>query len=118
VDHAAIAHRVLVFQRAAEHDGDDFHVAMRVHVEATARRHHVVVDDAQAAEAHVIRVVVIRKGKREPGVQPAVVGLAPLVGSSNRHHNLRRFLFSAGPSWAGSFHVSHLARERISRPIL
>ncbi len=39
-DHAPVAHRILVLQRAAQDVGDDFHVAMRMRSEAAAARHH------------------------------------------------------------------------------
>ena len=46
-----------------EHVADDLHVAMAVRAEAAARGDAVLVDDAQVAEAHVARVVVV--GERE-----------------------------------------------------
>src|SRR5206468_9919370 len=49
LEHAAVAHAVLVFQRAFEHVAENLHVAMRMRAEALARRDAVVVDDAQGA---------------------------------------------------------------------
>ena len=46
----------------------------------------VVVDHAQIAEAHPLGIVVIGEGERVIRVQPAVVGVAPFVCFSNRHH--------------------------------
>src|SRR5688572_30445729 len=56
---AAITHRIFMLQRAAQHIGDDLHVAMRVREKTAAARHHVIVDDAQRTKTHVLRVVVI-----------------------------------------------------------
>ena len=78
-DHGTVAHRILVLQRAPQHVGDDFHVAMRVLSEARAGRDLVIIDHAQAAETHVRRVVVAREGKCVVTVQPAVVGVAPFI---------------------------------------
>jgi hypothetical protein len=46
-------------QRAVEHIGQDFHVAMRMGAEALAGRDAVLVQDAQSAEPHVAGVVVL-----------------------------------------------------------
>ena len=75
-NHAAIAHRILVLEGAAEDVGDDLHVPVRVHAEPLARQDEIVVDDAQAAEAHPLRIVVVREAKRVISVQPPVVGVA------------------------------------------
>ena len=76
----AVAHVVLVCQRAVEHVADDLHVAVAMGAEAGARGDAVFVDDPQVAHAHVGRVVVVGKGKAVPTVQPAVLGMAT-VGS-------------------------------------
>jgi len=74
--HRAGAHRVLVFQRAAQHVGDDLHVAVAVGAETLAADHLVFVDHPQRAEAGVALVVVAGEGEGVLGVQPAMVGLA------------------------------------------
>src|SRR5208282_240342 len=48
-DHRAVAHAVLVLERALENIGDDFHIAVAVHAETTARLDTVLVDHAQTA---------------------------------------------------------------------
>jgi hypothetical protein len=53
----AVAHRVLVRQRAFEHVADDLHVAVAMRAEAGAGGDAVFVDDTQVAHAHVRRVV-------------------------------------------------------------
>src|SRR5450759_4037884 len=75
-DHRAVAHAVLVLERALEDVGDDLHVAVAMGAEALARLHDVLVDHAQAAKPNVLRVVVIGKRKRVVAVEPAVVGMA------------------------------------------
>ena len=65
----------------------------RVGAEAGARRDAVLVDDAQVAEAHVRRVVVV--GERE-----AVVGLQPaVVGHGRGQPTLRNVISRRPPSW-------------------
>jgi len=78
-DHRAGAQAVLVLERAFEDIGDDFHVAVRMRRETFARRHTILVDDAQRGKAHVPRVVIIGEGKRMPGVEPAVIGVAAVL---------------------------------------
>jgi hypothetical protein len=51
-----------------------------------ARRHHVVVDHAQRAKAHVSRVEVLGKREAVKGLQPAMVGKAAFVGSAQGQH--------------------------------
>src|SRR5690348_11946927 len=64
-DRRAVAHRVLVSERALEHVADDLHVAVAVRAEAAPGLHAILVDDAQRAEAHVPRIA--GSGKRESG---------------------------------------------------
>jgi hypothetical protein len=82
-----MAHRILMLKRSAQNIGDDFHVMMRMRAEAAAGRHCVVVDDAQTAKTHPVRIVIVREGKRVPGVQPAMIGMATLFGFSDLDHN-------------------------------
>src|SRR5258706_3013351 len=85
-DHAAVAHRILVLQRAAEDVGDDFHVAMRMLSKTHARHYQVVIDDAQAAEARPLRIVIVREAESVITVKPPVFGVAPFVSFSYFHH--------------------------------
>ena len=78
-DDAAVAHRILVLDRAAQDVADDFHVAMRMRAEAHAGHHEVVVDDAQAAVTHPLRVIIIREAEGVITVQPAVIGVAAFI---------------------------------------
>ena len=59
IDHVAVAHAVFVFETAAQDVGDDLHVAVAVGGKAAPRLHAILVDDAQRAEAHEARVVVV-----------------------------------------------------------
>jgi len=47
LDHAAVAHGILVLQLAVQHVTEDLGVTMRVLAEALTRLHDVVVDHAQ-----------------------------------------------------------------------
>ena len=85
-DDAAAARRVLVLEPALEDVGEDLHVAVAVRPEAGSGRDAVVVDHAQAAEAHVPRVVVLAERERVAAVEPAPVGLAALGGRSDGDH--------------------------------
>ena len=58
-DGRAVAHAVLVLERAFQHIGDDFHVAVAVRAEALPRLDLVVVDHPQRAEPHLARILVI-----------------------------------------------------------
>ena len=58
--------------------------------ESTARLDGVVVHDPQGLEAHVVGIEIVTKGKREPRLQPTVVGLAALVGGTLREGAFRR----------------------------
>src|SRR6185295_15245453 len=78
-DDRAGADAVLVLERALEDIGDDLHVAVSVGVEPAARPHPVLVDHAQRAEAHMLRVVVVAEGEAVPAVEPAEVGDAALL---------------------------------------
>ena len=73
-------------QAALEHVGEDLHVAVPVGPEALGRLHAVLVDDPEGPEAHVLGVVVVGEGEGVVAVEPAVVGVAPLVALANLDH--------------------------------
>src|SRR5882672_8428257 len=85
-DDRAIAHAVLVLERALEDPGDDLHVAVAVGAEALARLDAVVVDDTERAKPHVLRVVI--GGERESVicVEPSVIEM-PALGRRPRSHH-------------------------------
>jgi hypothetical protein len=58
-----------------------------VRAEALARLDAVLVDDAKGAEAHVLRVVVVREGKGVEGAKPAMLRKAPFLAAANLHHD-------------------------------
>jgi hypothetical protein len=60
---------------------------MAVHPEPLAGLYPVVVDDPQGAEAQVGGVVVVGKGKRVVGVEPAVVEVASLGSLADLDHD-------------------------------
>jgi hypothetical protein len=81
-----VAQRVLVRQFAGQHVADDLHVAVAVRAEAGAGGDAVFVDHAQVAEAHVLRVVVAGEGKAVERLEPAVVGIAAVLGFAQGQH--------------------------------
>jgi DNA-binding transcriptional LysR family regulator len=85
-DHPSIAHRVPMFQLAAQNVSNDFHVPMRMRVETHARHDEVVVDHPQRAVTHPIRIIVVREAESVIAVEPTMFGVAPFVRFSNIHH--------------------------------
>ena len=83
LDDAAVAQGVLVFELAGDDVGEDLHGAVGVGREAAAGGDGVVVDDAEAAIAHVVGVVVVAEGEGEAGLKPAVVGGAAFVAAAD-----------------------------------
>ena len=59
--------------------------------EALPRSNPVIVDDAQGAKAHVRRVVIVREGEGVIAVEPAVIGMATFIGSSDIQFSRCRF---------------------------
>ena len=102
---AAVAHAVLVRQRAFEHVADDLHVAVAVGAEAGAGGDAVLVDDAQVAEAHVARVVVVGEREAVVALEPAVVGVAAVGG------------FAQGDHAGAPFDAAHCRRAAARRPL-
>ena len=89
---AAVTEAVFMSDGALADIGDDFHVAVRVRLEARLRRDAVVVPDAQAAPAHALDIVIIGKGKMVARVQPAVLRMTKLgIWTSFDHLALRRW---------------------------
>ena len=83
-----VAHAVLMLQSTGHYISDNFHVPMRVHSKAAAAEHDVIVDDAQRAEAHMLGIVIVGKGKGKVSVQPAMIGVATFFRFSECHHIL------------------------------
>jgi hypothetical protein len=46
----------------------------------------IFVDHARGAEAHVVAIEVIGERKRVIGIEPAVIGMASLIGFANAYH--------------------------------
>src|SRR5215813_3593132 len=101
------ASAVLVPQRAFQHVGHDLHLAMRMRRESPSARDHVMVEDAQRPESHVVRVVVAVEAEQPVRRQPvalqmkSVFGLDDLHISSSYRFYIRRNYF-CGPSNARS----------------
>jgi len=75
-----------VLQRAFEHVGEDFHVAVAVGAKALGRGHAVVIDHQQVREALLLKVTVVAEREGMARMQPAVVGVAALVGFADVEH--------------------------------
>src|SRR5438270_4097446 len=86
--HGTVAEAVPMFERPFEDVGDDLHVPVAVRPKPLAGLHAVVVDDPQCAEAHMGGVVVIAKGERVEGIEPAVVEVSPFDSLAYANHGL------------------------------
>ena len=75
-----------MLEPAVEHVRDDLHVAMRMRPKPATRRDAVFVDHSQPAKAHVFGVVVLGERKSVVTVEPAVVGVAALLGLADGQH--------------------------------
>src|ERR1044071_7402625 len=64
---------------------------MRMRSETHPGHDQIIVDHAQTAKAHPLRIIIIRETERVIGVQPAMARMAPFVCSSNCHfHHEKR----------------------------
>src|SRR5215831_9118195 len=88
-DHRAVAEAVLVLERSLKNIGDDFHVIVTVAGEPGAWNNAILVDDPQAPEAHMGRVLIMREGESVAAVQPSSPALAARHAISKGNH---RFL--------------------------
>src|ERR1044072_186086 len=83
----AVAHGVLVAERALEDVAQDLHVAVAMGAETRAGLYAVLVSDARGAVAHVIGVVVVGEGEAVMEMEPAVVGVAAFGGAPKLDHD-------------------------------
>jgi len=83
---AAASGRVPVGELTLEHPRQDLHVAVSMPSEPFPRLHAILVDDAELAPAHVLRVVVAREREGVPRVEPAVVEVPARVCLPNGDH--------------------------------
>src|ERR1700730_11242135 len=75
-----------MLKRAVQHPSQNFHVAMRMHAKALARRHVVLIDYAQRAKLHMLGVVVVGERKCEPAIEPSMLRMPALFTWSNLYH--------------------------------
>ena len=71
---------------ALEHVAEDLHVAVAVGAETRAWHDAVFVDYTQRSEVDVLRIVITPERERVVGLEPTVVGKAPLLAASNLDH--------------------------------
>src|SRR5690606_7671367 len=75
-----------MLESSLEHVRHDFHVTMRVRVEALAGRDNILVHHSERAKPCVLGVAIRVERKRVVRIQPTVVSVSPLVCSSDRDH--------------------------------
>src|SRR5229473_3044618 len=114
--HRRVPHAVLMFERATNDVTYDLKIAVRVGAETLAALHAILVDHAQTAVTHVLRVVIIRKGKGVVAVQPAVIGVAAFVGSSNLNHGSQGMKGWCAVDWIAPNGPARCGIPRASRP--
>src|SRR5258708_36418295 len=91
-DDGARAEAVLVFERAFEDVGDDFHVVVGVGAETLAGGDPIVIDNAEGAVAHVGWVVAGVEGEDMAGFVAGAVG-GPAVRAGGGGGDERRLFF-------------------------
>jgi hypothetical protein len=74
---------VLMLQSARDHVRNDLHVSVGVRAKPLARAHPVLIDHEERLEAHMAGVVVAGEGEGVVGIEPAVIGVAPLFRFSD-----------------------------------
>ena len=85
-EHMLVPHAVFVSDGALQNISQYFHVPVAVHTESLSRGYAIFVNDSDAVEPHMLRVKIIGKRKCVRGVQPPVIGVAPLFTSANLYH--------------------------------
>ena len=85
-DDRAIAHAVLVLQRTFQNIGDYFHIPVGMGRKTLLRLNPILIDNPQRSKAHMLRVVIIGKEKSMKGLEPAMIGMAPVCRFSQDDH--------------------------------
>src|SRR5213080_779458 len=75
-------HTVPVCERSFQHITDNLHITVAVAAKTTARLDGIIIDDAQRAQLDMFGIMVIRKGKAVPGIQPAVISMTPVLSAA------------------------------------
>jgi hypothetical protein len=117
---AAVAEAIPVLELARHHVRDSFNIAMRVHRPDRARTKRIVIEDAQHADPHVSRVVVLVEREVPARVKPPAVGLVDVLVAADRQRSIRTSGHQASPPaisldrlwWSG---VSHHMTARAQR---
>ena len=76
-DRRNVPHAVFMFERPAQRDRNDLHLAVRMQVEPHSRSDRVVVQNPQRPEMDARGIVITRKTERMVGLQPSVIEITP-----------------------------------------
>jgi hypothetical protein len=76
LNHGFVTHTVTVFEIAAQRNGNDFHVVVRVGAKAHAGCHRIIVEHTKGAEMNTGRFIITPKAEGMIAVQPAVIGMS------------------------------------------
>ncbi len=85
-----------MFQFALDDIAENFRVPVGMLAKAPSRFHHIVIDDAQRTESHVVGIKIIAKGKGMTAMEPAQFS----------HAARFRWTFDNVWSYQFSFHIS------------
>lgn len=96
LDDATVAHGVAVLEGAGKNVRDDLHVPVGMGAEAHAGLDRVVVDDSKGSEPHPFGIVVIGEAERVACIEPSVIGVAPVLGTSDCCHGVTMAVGSGG----------------------
>src|ERR1041384_7840013 len=119
-----VAHAVFMSECAFEDVGNDLHVAMTMHRKTAPRRNKILIDHAQAAKAHVPRIVILIKGERVIRIQPPMIEMPALPRLPDRDHysnpsscatNTVTSSFKPSASWSSNLPIVGLSRSRMRK---
>src|SRR5712692_11970182 len=96
-DNSGVADVVVLFQCASDDVSDNFHFAMAVRGKTARGADDVVVEDAQRAETHVGRIMVMVERKMPMGVKPIGFKVIALIRSNRLDHSQDSRRTRAGP---------------------
>src|SRR5258708_30049571 len=88
---------------------------MAVRSKSRCRSDAILVNHAQAPEAHELRVIIIGKRKRVVRIEPAMIGVAPLITSANLYHFEISFCWPVSTRAPAPNRPNFLSREKTRR---
>ena len=84
-----ITYAIFMRQFSRENVANNLHIAMAMLTKTHSCSHAILINDAQISPSHKLGVMVASKRKGVKALEPAMVGIASILGFSQNYHGFK-----------------------------